>query len=615
MDKKPSFITLDFQPIGRRVAVDPEITVLYAAQLAGIDLVAACSGLGICGTCMIRIINGSVSPPSLSEINLLDTQELDNGYRLACQCTALSDMRIEIPPESLPGGQKLQVEGLGLEIKLAPVVLPYELHLVPPTLDDLRSDSTRLREALQELSTDDTEIAFPVLASLSERLRGQAWNARAAVRTFSDRREVVGVFPSGTNLLGMAVDVGSTKLAIYLIDLETGATLAQKGIPNPQIVFGEDVISRIAFANKDVKNRELLRYRLIYALNQTIQELCMSVGCSVEQIVEAVLVGNTAIHHFVTFLPVEQLGAAPYVAAFSDPLEVRARDLGLDIAPGAWVYFPPIIAGYVGADHTSALLAAQYHRNGGSGIRMLIDIGTNTEISLGVGKNIYSWSTASGPAFEGAHIHDGMRAAPGAIEKVSIVAGKSTVATVGGEAPVGICGTGILQAISELLRNKIITTQGTLRKDQPGVRSQEGRGSEYLLVSAEKTGHGRDIVITRKDINEIQLAKGAIRAGVEILLSHAGIPPEDVEEWVIAGAFGSYLNLESAVRIGMFPKVSIKRFHQVGNAAGTGAKQMLLSLDERNDAVKIVKRVEYIELTAYPEFTQCFVEHMSFSED
>ncbi len=610
MNEKTPTITVDFQPIGRRIDVEQGGTLLHAAQLTGTDLVAACSGIGICGTCLVRVMSGETTPPSLSELDLLDSEKIKTGYRLACQCIPLSDTRIEVPPESLPAGQKLQLEGWGVETKLAPAVIAIDLALSSPTLHDLRSDFTRLKDTLGQLGINVVAADYPILTSISERIRNQNWNLRVAIRSVEETTQIVNILPINSGIYGLAVDIGSTKLAIYLVNLETGATVAQKGIANPQISFGEDVISRIAFANKGIKNRELLQKRLIEILNQSVLELCQSANCTTEQIVEAVLVGNTAIHHLVTFLPVQQLGAAPYVAALSDPLELRARDLGLNIAPGTWVYLPAIIAGYVGADHTSALLAAQFSQS--NGIRVLIDIGTNTEISLAIGEKIYSCSTASGPAFEGAHIHDGMRAAPGAIEKVHLTSEQCKVVTVGGTPPVGICGTGILQAISELLRNEIITPQGALRKNCPGVRFQDGRGGEYLLVPATQTGHGRDIVITRKDINEIQLAKGAIRAGIEILLSHAGISSEEVEEWVIAGAFGTYLNLESAIQIGMFPRAPLDRFHQVGNAAGMGAKQMLLSLDERSAATRITQRVEYIELTVYPDFTQQFVKYMNF---
>jgi uncharacterized 2Fe-2S/4Fe-4S cluster protein (DUF4445 family) len=250
-------------------------------------------------------------------------------------------------------------------------------------------------------------------------------------------------------------------------------------------------------------------------------------------------------------------------------------------------------------------------------VRVLVDIGTNTEISLVAGDEIYTCSTASGPAFEGAHIHDGMRAAPGAIERVRLVDGIAHWTTIGGLAPVGLCGSGILQAVAELRAAGAIDSRGALRKDAPGMRTADGK-TEYLLVPAAQTGHGRDVVITRRDVNEIQLAKGAIRAGIEIMLRHGrgasrgserdGLASGDVEEWVIAGAFGTYLDVASAVRLGLFPDAPLERFHQVGNAAGMGAKQMLLSLEERAAAAELAQRAHYVELTVEPGFTDEFMK-------
>ena len=426
---------------------------------------------------------------------------------------------------------------------------------------------------------------------------------------------LIAALPPRSPLLGLAVDLGSTKLAVYLVDLETGGTLAQTGVMNPQISYGEDVVNRIAFANKSEENRRLLQRRVVEALNQAAVELCRHAAlvdgarhaaASPAQIVDAVVVGNTAMHHFFTHLPVVQLGSAPYVPAVSEALCVESAELGLDLAPGARVYLPANIAGYVGGDHTAALLST---RTFPGRARVLVDIGTNTEISLVHGERSYTCSTASGPAFEGAHIHDGMRAAPGAVERVRLVEGRPQVWTIGGQAAVGICGSGILQAIAELLQAGIIDQRGALLKTAPGVRSGP-KGPEYLLVPGARTAHGRDIVITRRDINEIQLAKGAIRAGIELMLVKAGLTAGQVDEWVIAGAFGSYLDLPSAVRVGLFPAQPLERFHQVGNAAGAGARQMLLALPERAAAARLAARATYVELTVEPEFTPEFMKAM-----
>ena len=604
---------IDLEPIGRRIEVQAGASLLEAAQQAGVDLVAACGGIGICATCRVRPVRGPFNPLTPSEQEQLDPAQIAAGFRLACQAVPLGDARVEIPPESLPAPQKIQLDGRQAAVALQPAVQAVDLDLPAPGLHDLRSDLTRTADFLSarpEWAGQPFTGNLAALEQLSTELRNNQWAVRLAVSVQpladapSGERRIIAAFPRGAPLLGLAVDLGSTKLAVYLVDLETGGTLAQTGVMNPQIAYGEDVVNRIAFANKSEGSRRMLQERVIEALNGAAAELCVRAHAAPGQVVDAVVVGNTAMHHFFTHLPVVQLGAAPYVAAVSQALEVPAADLGLKFAPGAHVYLPANIAGYVGGDHTAALLAT---RSFPGQRRVLVDIGTNTEISLVSGDQIYSCSTASGPAFEGAHIRDGMRAAPGAIERVRLQEGKVQVSTIGGLAPVGICGSGILQAVAELLSAGWLDSRGALRKGAANMRIVKGK-PEFLLVPAAQTGHGRDVVITRRDINEIQLAKGAIRAGIEIMLRKGGITAEEVQEWVIAGAFGTYLDLASAVRVGMFPDVPLERFHQVGNAAGMGAKQMLLSLSERAEADHLARRAAYVELTVEPAFTDEFMK-------
>jgi uncharacterized 2Fe-2S/4Fe-4S cluster protein (DUF4445 family) len=617
---------VDLQPVGRRIEVEPGINLLEAAQKGGVDLVAACGGIGICGTCKVRLVKGQLTPLSLTEEELLSPDEIAQGVRMACQAEPLSDLKLEIPRESLPAIQQMQIDGREEAVALDPAVVAIDLSLAAPDLHDLRSDLTRVQQALAERGHPPLRGDLPALARLSPRLREQNWSLRLAVRPLPGSLELVNVLPPGAPLLGLAADMGSTKLAVYLVDLSSGATLARVGVMNPQIAYGEDVVSRIAFADRSEENRILLQTRLVETFNQVIADLCAEIsvgegGVCAEQVVDAVVVGNTAMHHFFTALPVSQLGASPYVPAVSQPLDVRAADLGLNIAPGAHVHLPANIAGYVGGDHTSCLLTLQSFPLDQN--LVLVDIGTNTEISLVAGRQripdkgsapsgeggapIFSCSCASGPAFEGAHIRDGMRAAPGAVERVRIRAGMPLVRTIGDLPAVGICGSGILEVVAELTGAGVVDPRGVLRRDRPGVRLDGNNRAEYLLVPAAQTGHGRDVIVTRKDIHEIQLAKGAIRAGIEILLGHAGIAAGEVDAWIIAGAFGTYLDLDAAQRIGMFPRQPLERFHQVGNAAGVGAKQMLLSRQARLLANQIIERVSYIELTVQPEFTDVYV--------
>jgi uncharacterized 2Fe-2S/4Fe-4S cluster protein (DUF4445 family) len=603
-------IKVNLQPIGRRVEIDPGVDLLTAAQRAGIEIVASCGGVGICSTCKIRVLQGQVTPPTLTEEEELGRENMEAGFRLACQTIPLEDVRVEIPRESLVAGQRVQVEGREGQIVFEPAVVAVDLELTPPALDDLRSDIMRVNDVLRERGLPTLEAGPRLLGQLSLFLRKNAWKARIAVRPGSNSSELASVLPYGSRIAGLAMDIGSTKLAIFLLDLESGAILAQVGVMNPQISFGEDVVSRIAHANKGDAERLELQTRLVETVNQTLGEFCAKEGICREQIVDVVAVGNTAIHHLFTGLPVEPLGEAPYTpvqdAAFSFP----AAEIGLHAAEGAWVYLPPNIAGYVGADHVSALIASRSYINH-EHTSLLVDIGTNTEISLIHNGRVLSCSCASGPAFEGAHIKDGMRAAPGAIERIHILPESVRPVTIAAQPPVGICGSGILNAVAEMLDSNVIDSRGVLNKADARVHTVNAR-AEFLLVPAAETGHGRDIVVTRRDINEIQLAKGAIRGGLEILLKEAGIVPEQVDDYIIAGAFGTHLDLKSALRVGMFPCQSLEHFHQVGNAAGVGARQMLLSRAVRREAERIVSSVEYVELTTYPRFHDVYVECMYF---
>jgi uncharacterized 2Fe-2S/4Fe-4S cluster protein (DUF4445 family) len=534
-------------------------------------------------------------------------------------------VRVDIPPEALTAPQRLQIEGQGIEVGLDPIIVPLDLQVTPPDLYDLRPDVSRLQDALAAHGRRPVKIDLPVLAGLPERLRVQGWSARLALRKGEERPQLVGVLAPQARLFGLAVDVGTTKLAAYLVDLATGETVAKAGAMNPQIAYGEDVISRIAYANEHPDGRQTLQGRLVETLNQMAGGLCAEAGATREQVVEAVIVGNTAMHHLFAGLPVRQLGLAPYVPVTGDALELRAGDLGLDLAAGAAVYLPPNIAGYVGADHVAMLLAMDVANSQQPVVAL--DIGTNTEITLafpaalaatdpqvasaGRQTRLLSCSCASGPAFEGAHIHAGMRAAPGAIERLQIVDEQVLTHTIGGLAPVGICGSGILDAVAEMLAAGVLDLRGVLKEGHVNTRRVDGKVA-FVLAPAEATGHGRDLIVRREDVKEIQLAKGAIRAGIEILLAEAGLRLDDIQEFVVAGAFGTYLDLRSAIRVGMFPDLPMGRFRQVGNAAGTGARQLLVSAAQRQEAARIARQVEYIELTTHPEFTQAFVKALTF---
>jgi uncharacterized 2Fe-2S/4Fe-4S cluster protein (DUF4445 family) len=407
-------------------------------------------------------------------------------------------------------------------------------------------------------------------------------------------------------LIGVAVDLGTTKLAGYLLNLETGETLASAGAMNPQLAYGEDVMVRITYALQEPEGAERLRWAAADGLARLVVDLCNQAGLQPEHIVEAVVVGNTAMHHLYLGLPVRPLGLAPYVPVESAPLDVRAREVGLPLAPGAMVHLLPNVAGFVGADHVAALLATRMDE--ADRPTLLLDIGTNTEICLAVGGNLFSCSAASGPALEGAHIRFGMRAAPGAVERVRIIEGRVYCETVEGAPPVGICGSGVLDAVAELRSAGFLNGRGGwMDTDCPPLLSGDN-GPEFVLVPAESSGLGRAITISRKDIGEIQLAKAAIAAGWQILLEEAGIRESDLARVLVAGAFGTYIDIGHAIAIGLLPRLPLDRFEQVGNVAGTGARMALLSRAERERAARLARRVRYVELTVHPSFRERFAQ-------
>ena len=598
---------IDFEPLGRRVPCRVGVDLLTIAREAGIGLVALCGGVGTCGRCRVRILEGAVSPLSETERRVLG-KDADSGLRLACQTVVLGHAKVYIPPTSLTTRQRTQVEGQGVEFALQPPVKLLEGQLQEPTITDLRADAERLREALVGQGVSAASFDIAVLRGLSDALRRDAWTYRAAVRN----QEVVALLGPERPCLGLAVDLGTTKVAAYLVDMLSGATLAAEGMMNPQISYGEDVMARIAYAIGGAEKARQLQQAIVLGLNELALTLCKQVGAHPSDIVEAVVVGNTAMHHLFLGLPVWQLGNAPYLATTSHALDIKARDLGLNLAPGAYVHLLPIIAGFVGADHVAMILATGLYQ--ARATTLALDIGTNTEIALYHEGRLVSCSTASGPAFEGAHITHGMRAAEGAIERVRIENGEVKYETIGGKPPIGICGSGILDAVAQLYRSGILDSRGAMRNSHPRVR-ESSAGREFVLAPAAETGIGEDIVITRADVGQIQLAKGAIRAGINILLRELGIGAEAVEQFIVAGAFGTYIDIQSAIDIGMFPSLPLERFQQVGNAAGVGARMALLSTPVRKLAIEVAQHAQYLELTNDPRFLEQFTLAMLLGED
>jgi uncharacterized 2Fe-2S/4Fe-4S cluster protein (DUF4445 family) len=607
---------IDFEPVGRRGECPKDEALLECARLLGVGLTSLCGGIGSCGQCIIQIVDGDVSPLTPEDAEYLTSDALAQGYRLACHTIPLTDCRVRVPLESLTSPQRTQVEGEETPVAPDPLAKSYLVSLQPPSLNDLRADAGRLASALQEQHrVTATRIDLEVLREISSSLRAHidaesgCWRIRVVTR----EDEVVGILPPEASPLGLAIDLGTTKIAAYLLDLTSGRTLGSHGLMNPQIAYGEDVIARIALAEQNEGKRSLLRQLVVGAIHEVATQLCSRVEAEATQIVDMVVVGNTAMHHLFLGLPVRQLALAPYVPAVTSALDVKARDLGLQLAPGAYVHLLPNVAGYVGADHVAMLLATQIADR--RGVTLAIDIGTNTEICLANQGVLTSASCASGPAFEGAHIKHGMRAANGAIERLRLVGDKVEYQTIGGAPPMGLCGSGIVDAMAQLFLAGVLDRQGRML-DHPGVREADGV-REFVLVdeptpfdgSGSKAGR-RAIVFTQQDVRQLQLAKGAMRAGIELLLAASGRTAEEIDSVIIAGAFGSYIDVSSAIAIGLFPRLPLERFRQVGNAAGMGAKLALISRTKREAARALASRIGYLELAAHPLFSSTFAQAM-----
>ncbi len=596
MTDKKTIIT--FEPVGLRVEAHANQTILNAAREAGIAITSVCGGAGTCGKCKVRIMRGEVR--ETAETECLTSEEKAQRVGLACRMQPASDaLTVYIPPESLAVRQQLQVECHHALSTPDNDLQVLRLNPPAPTLEDLRDDATRVREHLESLLGREIVLPFTLLKNLSNELRAAQWDASAVVL----RGRLVAALPTERRPFGLAVDMGTTKVAAYLVDLQEGRVVDSEGNVNGQTAYGEDVISRMGHANESPAQAEKLHQALCDTINSLIEILSKRNELIPEQWVDAVLVGNTAIHHLFAGLPVRQLGMAPYVPAVSAPIILEAGAIGLAIHPAASVYFPSILAGYVGCDHVAALTTEKVYE--AEDTVMLCDIGTNTEITLRHNGQMCCCSCASGPAFEGAHLRQGMRASRGAIDHVVIRDGAIRCSTIEQAPPIGICGSGVLDALAQFLQQGMLTRPGGL----------DGTHDLVEMLGKERAvclDRDAPVFITQSDVSVIQLAKGAIRAGIDILLEHAGITYQEVDRFILAGAFGTYIDPASAAAIGMIPPWPPTKVAQVGNAAGRGAVQMLLSDSTRSQALNLGDQMNYVELTAYPKFHQKLARAMLF---
>ncbi len=612
---------LIFQPSGRRGYIDEGKTIKEASQGLGVELESICGGKATCGKCKVSIQSGmeNLSPMEDGERKLLTKQQERDGYRLACVARIYGDVLVFVPEESRAGRQMVRKSVTERAIEIKPAVRKYYVELVPAALEHPQGDWERLQAELNSsFDLDHLTIDYQVLLSLQEVVRRGHW--KVTVSVWVDR-EVIKVEPGLVDRgYGLAVDIGTSTVAGYLCDLSSGEVVASDAMVNPQVIYGEDVMTRITYAVSNEGGLQRMNKAIVKGVNQMAGRVALQAGMKRHSILDMTVVGNTCMHHLFLAIDPQYLGRAPFPPSIHHSLDMKARDLGLKISPGAYVHVLPIEAGFVGADNVGVLIAEEPHKQ--DEMVLTIDIGTNGELVLGNRAKLVSCSCATGPAFEGGHIKYGMRAAAGAIEKVEIDPdSKEARFKVIGDAEwntdseavkaKGICGSGIIDAIAQMFKAGIFQRSGRFNTDleTPRLRVTE-EGPEFVIAWANDTSINQDIIICQDDVGAVQLAKGAMYAGAKLLMRRLAV--DRLDKIILAGAFGSYIDKESAATIGLFPDCALENIYAVGNAAGDGARIALLNVDKRREGNEIARQVEYIELTVESDFERQFAQAMYF---
>ena len=652
-------VKIVFTPSGKRGSFDGGTKVLDAARQLGVDIDSVCGGRAICGRCQINVLVGdfakhnihsdfdSVTDITEAEKKYAQRRGLDEDRRLSCQSILKSDAVIDVPASSQVHQQVVRKENESHDIDINPIIKPYyvnvakqkekslkkqsnfSLHEIKtfkisveePDMHKGTGDLSRLKVALcEEWGLDNLTCSLEVLQSLQTVLREGEWKVTVAVR---NNEEIIAVFPGFKDeMFGIAVDVGSTTIAAHLCDLSTGEVSGSAGLMNPQIRFGEDLMSRVSYIMMNEGGEKDLTRVVREAINEILTTIITENNIDAEDILEMTLVGNPIMHHLVLGIDPTELGAAPFALATDLSADIRAKELNLNINSGAYVYVLPCVAGHVGADAAAVLLAEEPFNK--DEISLIVDVGTNAEIILGNNQRLLAASSPTGPAFEGAQISSGQRAAPGAIERARIdpetleprfkVIGCDLWSDdedfevnipVGGIT--GICGSGIIEIVAEMFLNKIINQDGKISKELSNTSSriiEDGRTYSYVLHDGEQV-----IKITQNDIRAIQLAKAALYAGVKLLMHKLSI--EKVDRIRLAGAFGSHIDVKYAMALGLIPDCLVDEVSSAGNAAGTGARVTLLDKDSRNKLEGEVRKIEKIETAVEPSFQEEFVSAMA----
>ncbi|MDE4908157.1 ASKHA domain-containing protein [Methanogenium marinum] len=599
-------ITVTFEPEGKTVIASSH-TLLELAQCANIGLRGECGGKGGCGKCKIKIValNGVLNEPMKSERVHLTDDQIVEGYRLGCQTRLLSGRcTVYVPPESRTGKRLISGVGLDEDVPLEPLVRKFHLSLVPPTFDDTRPDRKRLEDALNK----PVYVPLSILATLPTTLRTAGWDVTAAL--WNSR--VIAVEPGDTTkeVFGAAVDIGSSKVICHLVSLATGETVASANAENPQIMYGEDVVSRITYASKRPEHLQKMQDLIISTVNRLLDAVCQKSGIPSEQVYELVFVGNSVMHHLFLGISPKHIGVAPFVPVTGSLESFPAKELGVRMNPEGMVTAVPLIEGYIGSDAVANLLITRIYQS--EKVSLTIDIGTNSEILLGNNERIFACSAPSGPSFEGAHISSGIKAVTGAIESVTIEGDTLTYTTIDDAKPKGICGSGVIDLVAELFLADVITKTGKFR-DLNHPRIIEDGVPKFVIAWNKETATDGDITITEKDINEFLLAKGSLNTGWTILSRHYGISPSDIDSIYLAGSFGTHIDIENAITLSLIPDIDRKQIFFAGETAVGGAKMVLKSVSERKQLPQILRSIVYIELSVEPTFNTVYIKSIPLS--
>jgi uncharacterized 2Fe-2S/4Fe-4S cluster protein (DUF4445 family) len=609
----PARVGLRFEPSGAAVRVPPSVTVFDAASWNGIAIDSTCGGHGTCKKCRVRVTEGHVDASPLDG-RAFSEAELEDGWRLACRAQATEDLVVDVPP--LVTRPKAATVGVGRQVILHPAVQKRYVELAEPTLDDQRSDVERVLDALDDL---ELRVEPGVLRCLPRVLRDSAFKVTAVA--VDDL--LIDVEPGDTTdrLFAIAFDLGTTTVVATLLDVGTGTPVAVRSMLNKQQPFGADVISRISATMLDPDALGRLRDLASATLQELADEACRQSGVDPSEIYEVALVGNATMTELALGIDPEPVGVAPFIMASRGYPDMPAAELGLELHPRARATVFPALGAYVGGDIVAGLLATGMTRD--TRLRLFIDVGTNCEVALGSAELILCTAAPAGPAFEAAQIRCGMRAADGAVEVVRLNEQGVELEVIGDTSPVGICGSGLVDAAAELVRVGLLDRSGKFVQNEDAARiapplaprltaRTDGERVFVLHWQGEEGDTENAIYLSQRDVRELQFAKAAIATGWKLLVEELGIDERQIQQVLLAGSFGSYLSASSAVRIGLVPKLALPRIVSAGNVAGEGAKMALLSIQERHAAAALLDEVVYVELSDRPDFNDRFVEQLAF---